>query len=81
MAKKLPLVEVVWSDIVASSSWYDDKDVTEMRPEKCVSVGFLVRETEELVTLVSTYSPEGDDRWANTICIPKGCILKKLRIR
>jgi uncharacterized protein YdbL (DUF1318 family) len=69
-------VYIYWEDIAGySDSWMDRKEIMDMRPHSCVSIGRVLEMTEEYLTIVATW----DD--AKTIvsdvnCIPLGCITK-----
>lgn len=68
------IVKVDWDDICGfSDSWMDVKDMYEMRPHKCYTIGLLFDTTEEYIIVAATWDH------ANTIvsdinCIPVGCV-------
>jgi hypothetical protein len=68
-----PLVWIEWNDAATIDPWtpIDDLDV---EPQRCVSVGFLVRESAEAVCV--SVSVGGDDA-CGSIVIPKGCITRR----
>ena len=77
MSKKLPykLVEVLWKDAESHDEWVTLSDITDdNKPLDCVSVGFLVKETEDRVILCATLSLATDNQVSGHITIPKGMI-------
>jgi hypothetical protein len=68
------MVIIYWDDIAGfADAWMDFKEIYEMRPHKCYTIGILFEVTEEYITIASTC----DD--LRTIvsdinCIPIGCI-------
>lgn len=71
-----PLVEVYWTDAETDSGWEHPGEKNPTVP-LVVTVGFLVNETDQLVSIAST---TGEDRAHNSrIQIPKGMI-KEMRI-
>ena len=68
---RYPLVWILWDDASVDNSW-GDPETLEIDATPNVTVGFLVKETDNHVVVVSTYSHED---WVNArVQIPKGMI-------
>jgi hypothetical protein len=82
-SKKTVLYWVEWVDSYSPRDrWYQnntDLDEAIKDPAVCVTVGFLVRETRELLTFVQTVFPEME-QLNGVMVIPRGCIRRKKRI-
>lgn len=77
-----PLTEVIWNDAASNSeTWVHLKDITP--PEKVNSTGFLVKETDDYITIAVSVSVEqaNMDTVGNTMTIPKGMILSRREVR
>ena len=71
-------VYIYWEDIAGySDSWMERKDIIDMRPHSCISIGRVLEMTEEYITIVATWD---DDKTivSDVNCIPIGCITKIL---
>ncbi len=77
MTTRPPRVEVYWRDIVSDSRWASLDDVRTREPVACTTLGYLIRDTADTVTLSHTLS--GDDGDYTTI--PRGCITRVVRLR
>ncbi len=80
----MKIVEVTWIDIVyKEAGWHHVNDIDDfIKDSKNVvcQLGYLYRETDEMIVLVDSYFKE--DRNFGTIHkIPKGCIQKMEVIR
>lgn len=67
-----PLTLVEWLDIAAEVGWESIEQ--KMLPHPCVSVGYLIEETDTALTLAATISDFGVVETNNRIVIPKGTI-------
>ncbi len=67
---------VAWLDInTHAGPWVELPDDTP--PSACYSIGWLLQQDDDSVTISATYSDEGDRRSALiTTVIPRGCITK-----
>lgn len=77
-----PLVEIIWDDAASNSeSWVNLSDIQE--PERVNTTGFLVKETDEYLTVANSVSAEEDfiDTVGNTMTIPKGMIISRREVR
>jgi len=71
-------VYIYWEDIAGySDSWMERKDIIDMRPHSCISIGRVLEMTEEYITIVATW--DNDKTIVSDVnCIPLGCITKIL---
>lgn len=67
---KHPLVEIQWIDAETDHGWEEDHEV-EVELPIAVTIGFLVRETDDAFLIASTYSGTSTNA---RIKIPKGMI-------
>ena len=74
MKDKIILIE--WVDSVRAFDWTLIEDVNDKSLD-CISVGFLLNETEEHVTIVQNYGIE-PKQVCNLITIPK-CSIKSIK--
>lgn len=78
--QKYPLVEVIWDDATSLSQGWKNKDEfakEELVPEIVLSVGFVVKETDDHLILAMDTDSDGDH--ASRSQIPKGMI-KKIKV-
>lgn len=73
-----PIVECVWIDIVGDCDWVADP---EHQTDLCLTMGFLVKETDDTYIIASTISNDhnGVPHSIARMQIPKG-IVKSLRM-
>lgn len=72
MAKKLKIVEVVWFDSTGiTSKWEHKDDIELLKPALVNSVGFLLQDEKDYVTLVQSDSGE---QLMGRLTIPMACI-------
>ena len=76
------LRKIIWLDSNTHSGWHDPTD-QRYGPIKVTSVGWLIHETDEAVTLAGSVVFGDDYQAADTMTIPKVCIMsdKKLSKR
>jgi len=74
------LVIVKWRDIVGDDSWQSIKEGTALKPQAFISMGWLLRETKDVIVIASCYSPD-DDTVGGVTSIPRGAVdsIKPLR--
>lgn len=77
VAFKYPIVLITWTDAETDHGWQEVKDL-DLNPDPAVTIGFLVTEDGQYITLASSYSGESVN---NTIMIPKKMVVKKTIIR
>ena len=73
MPKQFPLhkvVEVHWNDACSMSGWRDISQYRTHKPSSVVSVGYLLKKTKKVVTLVMTQGEEDDCNGAMAIPVP-----------
>ena len=73
----MKLVKIEWIDSCSSNTeWMLLSDIDEdIQPIRITTVGFLMQETGECVTVAQNYGVEPEQA-CNFMTIPKGCILK-----
>lgn len=61
MRKKIRLAIVTWDDIQSRSDWIGDisEIPEEIKPIRCVTVGWIVREDKQIVVLADSYTRDG----------------------
>jgi len=70
------VVMVRWVDSCSSSNlWSNREDIEEAKPLECLTIGFVVWETESHLTLAASLSNDGD-QVAGDMCIPQPCIIE-----
>lgn len=73
--KGIRLVEVLWRDAVSISGdeWTESEEADEQVPAKTVSIGYLWKETDDFVTIVSLVN---EIHIGYGITIPRGMIVE-----
>ena len=61
------IVKVSWEDIVSVSNWNDDEDIG---TRTCLTIGWLLEESETRIVLATSYDYE-EERWADFTVLPK----------
>lgn len=74
--KGLKIIEVEWEDAATVDGWHEAD--TEPGGSMCLTVGYLVAETKERISLAGSV---GDDEACAVMTIPKGCVRKRRVIR
>lgn len=70
---------IIWDDITSSEMpWMDQSEASELRPAMILSVGTVVNETDEFLTLAGSMGTEGEI--GNVNCIPKACIRRQVTL-
>lgn len=76
---------VEWLDSSSTSSWTPLSELKDTTVARCISVGFVVAESEEAVVLMQSFEPARDDDHRDfgdhTITIPKFAITKQTTLR
>lgn len=67
-------VVIHWLDIQTDHGWEAKAD--SLKPAECESIGFLMHESDEYVTLAGTRHARQEETNCR-ICIPKGCIVRR----
>lgn len=66
-------VKVTWVDASTKSGWTDRQDV-ELTPALVRSVGWLVEETKDSISLASSFGRNGPGDFADYLTIPTSCV-------
>ena len=71
--KKYRLIRIRWMDIIRpDATWMFPEELKTLEPAKITTVGWIVDETSEQITIASSL---GDDRQLGDInCIPKSVV-------
>ena len=76
MQRRIELVE--WMDTCSFDGGRDLRDIDSWTPQKCYTVGWVLRETETFVVLAASHQDEEEDTTVDAvgdvIAIPKGMI-------
>jgi hypothetical protein len=79
----LSLVLVEWADITSShNGWMTDEDLERLHAATCYTPGWIIREDEDTLYLVSTAAFHAGE-WGvgfDTV-IPKGCVRRITEVR
>jgi hypothetical protein len=68
------LLRILWLDAYAENEWCFDQP--EIQPQRCVTVGYLMAESDSYLLLAATLGL-GDHQSNARFAIPKGCILER----
>ena len=73
--RKMKIVQIKWIDSCASNqNWNFIQDFDgDIEPIKIISVGFLLQENDDVVTIAQNYGTD-PEQVCNLMTIPKGCI-------
>lgn len=72
---EMKAVQIEWLDICSGTGSWTDLEALEVGPLKCVSVGMLVKETDECICIAQNYAPE-QNLVADTMTYPKAIVTK-----
>jgi len=75
--KDIRVVLIEWDDAVAGAGWIADHNG--QRPDRCISIGAVVAEDAQSVTLAGTWGLDCDGSLQsnNRMTIPRGMIVKQ----
>lgn len=73
-----PLVAVDWTDAMGFQDWKPLEEAIRQKPAKCTTVGFLLNDNPEFVTIAQTisHSEAKVDIVDGVLCIPRPGIQK-----
>lgn len=73
---------VEWEDScsVGSRVWVSAEDVRDSRPSKCVSIGLVVKETNDFITLAGHWAGEESGDYSGNLTIPRSAVRMVRRI-
>lgn len=77
-----PLVEVEWVDSHVHDRWVSPEKILETQLARCRSVGYLVQDTEEFVTIAQSLGvrPDGEvEEYGQPITIPRVALVGEVR--
>ena len=66
----MKIVLVNWLDSNSNSAWHNITEAKHLRPSPCVTIGYVLEDTEEYITIASSFATENDSV-SDVICIPK----------
>lgn len=72
---------VEWLDSTGMHGWRDLKENVSLEPDHCMTVGFVIKETDDYLTLLQSHTARKDgdlDSGDNSICIPKFAITNSI---
>lgn len=74
---------VEWIDSCAESGWQPIRDLAKNSPDPCVSVGFVIAESGEHITLMQSHTERlgGDQTGSAALTIPKFAITRSEILR
>jgi hypothetical protein len=79
------MVRVEWEDsAILQRGWQGHEDAETVKPVRGITVGFLLRDDEEAVTVAGSYGIEDEADDTNTLggmCIPRSAVRKVERVR
>ena len=79
MSKPRPVVRVDWVDSARNAGWHAPRFAREKRDLRCSSVGWLVDDTPDEITVASHIAwPDGDV--CDTMTIPRCAVLRIKKI-
>lgn len=76
----MKLITVVWIDAVGADGWITEKELLNETPTTHHSVGYLIKETKEYITITMSYDEEKESLGA-WLLIPKLYIKKITHIK
>jgi hypothetical protein len=70
------LVIVEWTDSASSATWSDKR---ELEPSVCVSVGWLLADGDDAITVAASYTNTG--AWGDHTAIPRSVVRRIVDLR
>ena len=65
---------ITWKDTTAiEEAWSDEDDIASLRPLSVITVGKVIHQTDDYVTIAGTVGVDDPD-YGDVTCIPMGCI-------
>jgi len=74
----MKMVLIQWVDSVFVQGWRDLDSIKSHRVSDCVSIGILMNETKDWITIVQSKS---DESYGDGITIPKVCIKQMWKLK
>ena len=75
---KPDLLVVTWHDISSRADWQGLEEVQALRPEKCITVGWLVQQDDDQIIVADSVTESGE--FGGTTVIPRAVIQKTKKI-
>lgn len=73
--KTNPLVIVRWEDATEPfTGWVEYKEMIEKKPAECFSVGWLIKDNENQMTLMADWCNDNSQEGGRVAIIPKGMV-------
>lgn len=79
MKKPYQLVCVKWYDAFTEDTWDGHETTIDLKDAACVTVGFIVRESKEFISIASTLAESGEKTCIFNI--PRGMIQKLNKLK
>lgn len=82
--KELEVRYIAWLDSSGLGHWESVNNLKKLGPDQCASVGFVFRETDDVVVLTQGFTSRGPDEpemGDNSIAIPKFAITESVTLR
>jgi len=76
----MKIVRIEWLDICHGQTNWSFIDQLDLGPLECVSVGFLIKETDEYISIAENYN-ESEGLVADTMTFPKAIVKKVEELR
>lgn len=73
-----PLLKIIWIDSVSTNAWTPQDSLEEIVIQNITSVGYLVNETDDAITIASHIALHEVD---GIMCIPKVCIKSRKELK
>lgn len=75
----MKLVKLTWMDHVSftKNNWHDKEDLEKLSPTEFNTVGWVIHETKDYITLVSTKTTDDEGPFAGEFTIVKKAVIKK----
>jgi len=75
---KYPLVLLHWDDAASDHGWKDASEV-EVKNEQAITVGFVIKETDDHILIAATIDADGNTNDRSQI--PKKMIVKRVALK
>lgn len=75
----MDIVKIDWIDsCFGPAGWGEKEDFENVTLVECTTVGFIVQETKEHITIASTVN---EDQVSSVVTIPKSCIERQKQLK
>ncbi|KKN01443.1 hypothetical protein LCGC14_1127690 [marine sediment metagenome] len=76
---KKTVIKITWRDCTSQHGWYSQQEAIEIHLESIQTIGWLVEENEDVVIIGVSLAEDG--KIGNITIIPRGCILKMVKVQ